>query len=66
MFYFIINSFKRKSVQNLTQESIKVSKISYFFSFNLREEENTNKKYDLKKGGVGLQENFRWKKGFDL
>ena len=37
VFYFISNFFKRRSLQNLTQISIKISEISYFsFSFKLK------------------------------
>ena len=67
--YFINNLFKFKSVYELTQVSIKISKISYFsFSFQLNEKKKPLKKYDLQRGrgrgragGRGLQESFCWR-----
>ena len=44
VFYFINSLFKRKSVQKLTEVSIKISKISFFYSFKLNEKKNVHKK----------------------
>ena len=53
LFYFINSLFKRKRVWKLTQESIKMSKYSYFsFSFKLNEKKKAPlKKYGLERGG---------------
>ena len=44
VFYFINSLFKRKSVQKLTEVSIKISKISFFYSFKLNGKKNVHKK----------------------
>ena len=58
MFYFTNSLFKRKSIQKLTQVSIKILKTGYFyFTFKLNEKKKVPfKKYGMERGG--LQENL--------